>query len=282
MSDGAQPAIGFIGLGDQGLPIAQAIADNGYALHVWARRPQSLDGLKGFSYTAEDSVQALARVSDIVALCLSEDSDNLQVATDGGLLAAMRPGSILVNHGTGLPEATRHLADLAKPYGVTVVDAPVSGGHTVALARQLTTIAGGPDDAIERLTPVFKTFSKKVIHMGSTGAGQFGKLFNNTLMMMNHKNVIDVLALARQLDLPMAPLLDVLRSGSASSVALMAFGPSITPDNAEHLRELELIDMDLFSGAVTTLGDAAGDVVGRAVNGAQGLPELTAVIADAQ
>jgi hypothetical protein len=101
-------------------------------------------------------------------------------------------------------------------------------------------------------------------------------------MMMNHKNVIDVLALAGQLDLPLAPLLEVLRSGSASSVALMAFGPSITPDNAEHLRELEMIDMDLFAGAVTALGDAAGDVAARAVNGAEGLPKLTSLIANAQ
>lgn len=97
-------------------------------------------------------------------------------------------------------------------------------------------------------------------------------------MMMNHKKIIDVLALAKDLDLPMASLVEVLRSGSASSAALMAFGPAITLDNAEHLRTLELIDMDLFAGAVESLGDKAKAVVRQAVDGAQGLPELTRVI----
>ncbi|WP_133788636.1 NAD(P)-binding domain-containing protein [Kribbella sp. VKM Ac-2571] len=59
----------------------------------------------------------------------------------------------LVNHGTGLPQAAQTLADLAKPYGVAVLDAPVSGGHAVALARQLTTIVGGDKDVVERLEP---------------------------------------------------------------------------------------------------------------------------------
>jgi hypothetical protein len=73
-------------------------------------------------------------------------------------------------------------------------------------------------------------------------------------------------------------LVEVLRSGSASSTALMAFGPAITADNAEHLRTLELIDMDPFAGAVESLGDMVKVVVRQAVDGAQGLPELTRVI----
>lgn len=171
----------------------------------------------------------MAAASEFVALCLGEDSDNTELAVNGGLLTAMRRGAILINHGTGLPQAARGLADLAASYGIEVIDAPVSGGRAVAEARQLTTIAGGPSDAVEKATPIFSTFSKTVIYMGPTGAGQFGKLFNNTVMMMNHKNIIDVLALARALELPLPPLLDVLRSGSASSVALHAFGSSLLP-----------------------------------------------------
>lgn len=98
-----KPAVGWIGLGDQGTPMAQAIADDGYPLHVWARRPESLKALDGHAFTPHGSVAEMAAVSDVVGLCLREDSDNVQVATDGGLLAAMRPGTVLVNHGTGLP-----------------------------------------------------------------------------------------------------------------------------------------------------------------------------------
>ena len=88
---------------------------------------------------------------------------------------------------------------------------------------KLTTIVGADASAVARLMPVFETFSetfsKTVIHVGPTGSDQYGKLFNNA-PMMNHKNVIDALRLARSLDLPIRPLLDVLRSGSAARFAL--------------------------------------------------------------
>lgn len=272
-----RPTVGFIGLGDQGAPIAQAISDGGYPLHVWARRPESLTALDGDAFTPHPSIAELAAASDIVGLCLREDADNLQIAVEGGLLANMRPGTVLVNHGTGLPQAARELARLAEPHGVEVLDAPVSGGHAVALARQLTTIVGGEPRVVERLTPVFRTFSKEVIHVGPAGSGQYGKLFNNALMM-NHRNVIEVLRLAQALELPIHPLLDVLRSGSASSFALQAIGPSITSGNVHHLQPLELIDMELFSGAVDSLGEAAHAVIERAVAGASQLDELTAIV----
>jgi 3-hydroxyisobutyrate dehydrogenase-like beta-hydroxyacid dehydrogenase len=273
-----KPAVGWIGLGDQGTPMAQAIADNGYPLHVWARHPESLKALDGHAFIPHTSVAEMAAVSDVVGLCLRQDSDNVQVATDGGLLAAMRRGTVLVNHGTGLPQEARHLTELAAPYGVAVVDAPVAGGHAASYARQLTTIVGGDADVVHRLTPLFQTFSKTVIHIGEAGSGQYGKLFNNILMMMNHKNALDVLRLANGLDLPSPAMLQVLLSGSASSYALQAIGPSITASNVHHLVPLELIDVELFSGAVAALGDVARPVIDRATAGAEELDQLTAIV----
>ncbi|MFG1710812.1 NAD(P)-dependent oxidoreductase [Nonomuraea sp. M3C6] len=271
----SRPAVGFIGLGDQGVPIAQAIADAGYPLHVWARRPESLVVLEGRPHTSYDTMAEMAGAIDVLALCVREDSDIFALVEQGGLLESMRRGAVLVNHGTGLPTAAQRLRELATPYQIHVVDAPVSGGHEVAVARQLTTIAGGDKDAVELVAPIFGSFSKQVIHAGPAGAGQYAKLFNNAVMMMNHKNVLDALTVAQQLALPITPLLEVLRSGSASSFALAAFGPSITSRNAEHLRELELIDMDLFAAATENLGQERDTVVERAIAGAQGLVELT-------
>src|SRR6185437_4221436 len=273
-----KPAVGWIGLGDQGTPMAQAIADNGYQLHVWARHPESLKALDGHAFIPHTSVAEMAAVSDVVGLCLRQDSDNVQVATDGGLLSAMRRGTVLVNHGTGLPQEARHLTELPAPYGVAVVDAPVAGGHAASYARQLTTIVGGDADVVHRLTPLFQTFSKTVIHIGEAGSGQYGKLFNNILLMMNHKNALDVLRLANGLDLPSPAMLQVLLSGSASSYALQAIGPSITASNVHHLVPLELIDVGLFSGAVAALGDAARPVIDRATAGAEELDQLTAIV----
>ncbi|MGW3944367.1 NAD(P)-binding domain-containing protein [Streptomyces phaeochromogenes] len=110
--------------------------------------------------TAHETVAELAAASGVVALCLSEDSDTVEVADRDGWLRSMHHGAVLVNHGTGLPQAARELAQLAAAHGADVVDAPVSGGHAVAVARQLTTMVGGDQSAMERVTPVFETDSR--------------------------------------------------------------------------------------------------------------------------
>jgi 3-hydroxyisobutyrate dehydrogenase-like beta-hydroxyacid dehydrogenase len=273
----ALPAIGFVGFGDQGGPIARAIAEAGYPLHVWARRPQSLTALEGVPYIVHESLAELGASVDIVGLCLSEDMDNRQVLLEKGLLAALRAGSIVVNHGTGLPKEAEAVAALAAERGVQVVDAPVSGGRVGAVAKQLTTIVGGQTDAVERCRPVFETFSKLVVHMGPAGTGQVGKLINNTMLMANQKNIADLLGIAQSFGADLPGLVTVLRSGTASSTALQVLGSAIRPDNAEHLRRLQLVDMDIFAEAVQEMPDVH-TIVKRAIQGAQALPDLAALV----
>ncbi|MEU6345693.1 NAD(P)-dependent oxidoreductase [Streptomyces sp. NPDC046977] len=274
-----QPNIGWIGLGDQGAPMARAIADSGYPLQVWARRSNSLDALDGLPCTVHTSVAELGAASDIVGLCLREDSDIREVLTDGGLLAGMKPGSVIVNHGTGLPQFAGEMTGMAAAKGIHVLDAPVSGGNAGAVARQLTTMVGGDAQIVEQCRPVFETFSRKVTHMGPSGAGQLGKLMNNTLLMMNQRNVQDILGLAQDLHLDIAALVDLLCSGTGSSFALQALGGAVTTDNAEHLTTLQLIDMDIFDDAVRALGHSVPDITARAVEGARGLPGAARIVA---
>jgi 3-hydroxyisobutyrate dehydrogenase-like beta-hydroxyacid dehydrogenase len=270
--------VGFVGLGDQGAPIARAVAEGGFPLHVWSRRPSSLDALDGVLFTAHQTIAEMAAASDIVALCLSEDIDNRQLMIDGGLLAAMRPGAILVNHGTGLPRFAVWMTTTAAAREIDVLDAPVSGGHAGAVAKQLTTIVGGDPATLERARPVFETFSRKIAHMGPAGAGQVGKLINNALLMANQMNIDDMLGIARAMDVNIPELVGVLRSGTASSVALQVLGSAITVQNADHLSKLQLIDMDIFTEAFAALGTRTATITRRAVDGAKSLPRLAEVV----
>jgi 3-hydroxyisobutyrate dehydrogenase len=247
-------------------------------LHVWARRPSSLDTLDGVPYIAHDTVVDLGAASEIVGLCLNEDKDNRQLMLDAGLLAAMRSGSVLVNHGTGLPAFAVEMTKLAAEHGIDVLDAPVSGGRAGAIAKQLTTIVGGDAAVLQRVRPVIATFSKKVVYMGGAGTGQVGKLINNALLMANQKNIADLLGVAQRLDVDIPGLLDVLRSGSASSFALQALGTAVTPANAEHLRRIQLVDVDIFVDAVAGLGDSVAAINRRAIEGAEALPRLADLI----
>ncbi|MBJ2121963.1 NAD(P)-dependent oxidoreductase [Arthrobacter sp. MSA 4-2] len=270
-NDGAL-RVGWVGLGDQGAPMARAITEAGFELHIWVRRDSSLAALEGLPYIRHATLADLGAVSDVVGLCLREDSDIEDVLTTGGLLDSMRPGTILINHGTGLPGYASSLADRAARAGVVVLDAPVSGGRPGAEAKRLTTIVGGPEQALDKVRPVLESFSATIAHMGPTGTGQTGKLINNALLMMNQRNVQDILVLARGLDLDLRALMSLLLAGTARSFALEALAGAVTTDNAEHLRTLQVIDMDIFTEAMTTLGQDVAELDAYARSGAQGLP----------
>nr|WP_211244147.1 NAD(P)-dependent oxidoreductase [Actinospica robiniae] len=274
--------IGWIGLGDQGAPMARAIAGAGESLHVWARRSRSLTALEGLPRTIHESVAELGRASDVVGLCLREDADIQDVLTGGGLLESMKPGSVIVNHGTGLPQFAAKMTELAAAKGIQVLDAPVSGGNAGAVARRLSTMVGGSAEIFERCRPIFETFSKKVTYMGPTGSGQLSKLMNNTLLMMNQRNVQEILGLAKDLGLEIEALVDILLAGSGSSFALQALGGPVTTDNAEHLSTLQLIDMEIFDAAVKALGRDVPDMTRQAVEGAHGLALAARLVAGDQ
>jgi 3-hydroxyisobutyrate dehydrogenase-like beta-hydroxyacid dehydrogenase len=267
-----QPSVGFIGLGDQGLPMATAIAEAGFPLHAWARRPTSLDGLRGVPHVRHDDVRDLAASCDIVGLCVSTDEDVLQLAS--GLLGALRPGAVVVNHGTGLPANAVRLTEMFAPTGVEVLDAPVSGGRPAAEERRLTTLVGGPRTAVERCEPVFASFSRHIVHLGDAGAGQTAKLFNNALLGMNQANIAEIVDLAARLGLDVGRLVEALKLGSASSAALTLLNTMVTLDNVEHLSRVEALDMELFDAAMREADVDPGAVTERGTAGARGLSRL--------
>ncbi|MFJ4715673.1 NAD(P)-dependent oxidoreductase [Streptomyces sp. NPDC088785] len=266
------PVVGFIGLGDQGLPMARAIAGAGFPLRVWARRPASLEPLADVPHEAADSVEALAAACDVVALCVGTDEDVERLV--GQMLPRLREGAVVVNHGTGVPATAARLAERCSARGVAVLDAPVSGGRPAAEEKRLICMVGGPHSAAERCRPVFEAFSAHVVHLGPSGAGQTAKLFNNALLMLNQRSIADIVTLAARMDVELGPLVEVLELGSASSAALSLLNTMVRPDNVEHLSQVEALDMELFDRAVRDAGTDPGEVTERGLSGARGLPAL--------
>src|ERR1700722_2762806 len=145
MRSDSPPVVGFIGLGDQGLPMAEAIAEAGFALQAWARRQEVFGDPRPGAFARQATATGLAAAGDLVAVCVSTDEAVLDLATT--IMPAMRPGAIFVNHGTGTPANAVALATLGARHGVGVIDAPVSGGRPGAEARALTTLASGEEHA---------------------------------------------------------------------------------------------------------------------------------------
>jgi 3-hydroxyisobutyrate dehydrogenase-like beta-hydroxyacid dehydrogenase len=242
--------IGFIGLGDQGAPMAQAIAEAGWPLHVWARHPRSLAVLADTPYTTHDRVTDLGRACDIVGLCMTDDSDVREILEDHGLLASLPANGIVVNHGTGDPEAAATLAQRVREQGHELLDAPVSGGRPAAERHTLTTFVGGHSDTAQRSRPVFEAFSSTIAYMGPSGTGQLAKLLNNASLLANLKNVEDIIAIGTSLGINPRNLVDALKTGSGSSFALQFLAGEISPEMAAHLPELWHKDIGHFSDAI--------------------------------
>ena len=213
--------IGFIGLGSQGGPMARRIIEAGYPTTLWARRPETLEPFADTAAKVAESPAELGAVSDLVCLCVVGDID-IDEITGGahGLLAGLKPGSVIAVHSTVHPETCKELANKAGAQGISVIDAPVSGGGPAAADGRLLVMVGGDADVVERCRPVFETYADPVVHLGELGSGQTTKLLNNLLVTANLATAATALSLAQALGVSPDRLTEVVSRSSGNSFAL--------------------------------------------------------------
>jgi 3-hydroxyisobutyrate dehydrogenase-like beta-hydroxyacid dehydrogenase len=157
----------------------------------------------------------------MVAVCVTTD-DDVRTVTLGadGLLAAMAPGSSLAVHSTVHPDTVAAVHAAGAAAGVSVLDAPVSGGNAGARAGTMAVLLGGEPDVIERWRPVFATFATTVEVLGGIGAGQRAKLVNNALSAVTLAASLDALQAAEELGLDRDAAYRVMRASSGDSFML--------------------------------------------------------------
>jgi 3-hydroxyisobutyrate dehydrogenase len=217
--------VGFIGLGSQGAPMARRIAEAGVPTTLWARRPASLEPFGDTAAKVAGSPAELAASSDLVCLCVVGDADVEEITGgDDGVLAGLKPGGVIALHSTVHPKTCLKLAEKAGAQGVSVIDAPVSGGAPAVAERRLLVMVGGDADVVERCRPVFETYADPVVHLGDLGSGLTTKLLNNLLFTANLGTAATTLALGEALGVLPDRLSDVISRGSGSSFALNALG----------------------------------------------------------
>ena len=213
--------VGFIGLGSQGGPMARRIVDGGFELTLWARRPASLEPYADTAAKSASTPAELGAASDLVCLCVVGDDDVREVLTgDSGVLAGLQPGGIVAIHSTVHPDTCRELAETAAAQGVTLIDAPVSGGAPAVEQGTLMVMVGGEDDVVDKVHPVFATYSDAIVHLGALGSGQVAKILNNLLFSANLGAAMSTLELGDALGIPRDRLCEVLHRGSATSKAV--------------------------------------------------------------
>ncbi|MFB9323847.1 NAD(P)-dependent oxidoreductase [Cryptosporangium minutisporangium] len=220
---GPRPRVGFIGLGSQGGPMARRIVESGYPTTLWARRPESLKPYADTAATVADSPAALAKASDVVCLCVVDDAGVREIGDE--VLSGLAEGGVIVVHSTVHPDTCRALAEKAARQGVTLIDAPVSGGGHAAAEQRLLVMVGGDEATLEKVRPVFETYANPILHLGPVGAGQVAKILNNLLFTAHLGVAESAYALGRELGVDLAALAKVFGSGSGNSFAASAVLP---------------------------------------------------------
>ncbi len=200
--------------------MARRIVDEGFPLTLWARRPGSLAPFADSAASVAATPALLGAASDVVGICVVADADVEAVLLGpDGVLAGMSAGGVIAIHSTVHPDTCRRMADQAAGHGVSVVDAPVSGGGMAAQARQLLVMVGGDQAAVDRCRPVFETFADPIVHLGPLGRGQMAKLLNNLVFTAQIKTALDTYDLADRLGMDRQAVARVLASGSGGSRA---------------------------------------------------------------
>jgi 3-hydroxyisobutyrate dehydrogenase len=222
MTAGA-PTVGFIGLGNQGAPMARALIDAGYDTVLWARRPSSLEPFTGIARIAASPAE-LAATADLIGVCVTGDDDVIEVASGAdGLLAGVTPATTVLIHSTVHPRTCRQLGARFSQCNAHLLDAPVSGGGEAACARRLLVMVGGDHGAFAAAAPVLSAFGDPIVYLGALGSGQLAKLLNNLLFAATMGLVHDTAAVADQLGVDSAALLELLEHASGRSYAAQVY-----------------------------------------------------------
>ncbi len=229
--------VAFLGLGVMGYPMAGHLATTGHSVTVYNRSPAKADGwLAEFKNTAgahaAQATPALAsRSADIVFCCVGND-DDLRSVTLGqnGAFAAMKKGSIFVDHTTASASIARELATAAKAAGIHFIDAPVSGGQGGAQNGLLTVMCGGDADQFEFIKPVAMAFSRAVTLLGESGAGQLAKMVNQVCIAGLVQGLSEAIAFGQKAGLDMSQVLDVIGKGAAQSWQMDNRGKTMVAD----------------------------------------------------
>jgi len=242
-------AVGFIGLGNMGQPMALNLAKHGFPLVVHDIDPAKVEPLRARGATVVESPAGVAAATDrTISMVETTAQAESVIAGERGIVHAAKPRHIVISMSTIDPLAARRLADTLAARGIAMLDAPVSGGTERAKSGELSIIAGGDAATFEACRDLFKAMGTKIFHVGGLGQGLAMKLVNNMLVQVNMVAVAEALVLGVKAGLDPKTIYEVVRVSTGTSSAferggarMLArdFSPAGTVDISFKDQELE-------------------------------------------
>jgi 3-hydroxyisobutyrate dehydrogenase len=286
-------AIGFIGLGNMGGPMAANLVKAGHEVTGFDLSAAALDQLTAAGGKRAASAAAAAAAGEIVITMLPAGPHVRAVYLgDGGVLASARKGSLLIDCSTIDVETARAVGKAAAEGGYAMLDAPVSGGVGGATAGTLTFMVGGTAADFARAEPVLQKMGKTIVHAGPSGNGQAAKICNNMILGISMIAVCEGFALAEKLGLDAQRLFDISAKSSGQCWSMTNYCPvpgpvPSSPANRDYkagfTAEMMLKDLKLAqqaaqgAGATTPMGANAAALYGLMVNAGNGAADFSAM-----
>lgn len=210
--------IGFIGLGAMGQPMSKRLLDAGYPLVVYDLRKEAIDALVQKGAEAASSVKEVAEnCRKVITIVPNSEAVEQVVFGPHGLLEAAQTGDILMEMTSAYPPSTLKVHQALSARGISMIDAPVSGGVVGAEAGTLSIMVGGDEKIFEACRPLLSVLGKNLFYMGKIGSGHAIKAINNFLSATTMAATSEAIILATQLGLSPQRVIEVLQVSTGRS-----------------------------------------------------------------
>ena len=217
--------IGFVGLGNMGLPMALNLAKGGHEVTGFDISEKANEAATASSLPISESLENCVADKDVVVTMLPEGSHVKAIyCDDGGILDSVSH-ALLVDCSTIDVETARQVAASASERGLSMVDAPVSGGVAGATAGTLTFMVGGEERIYTRVEPILAAMGSTIVHAGGAGNGQAAKICNNMMLGIQMISVGEAFVLAEKLGLDHEKLFQISSNASGQCWSLTKYCP---------------------------------------------------------
>jgi 3-hydroxyisobutyrate dehydrogenase-like beta-hydroxyacid dehydrogenase len=240
--------IAFIGTGIMGEPMARNLLKAGFHVTVHSRTKSKADKLVADGALWTDSPAQAAANSDVVITCVTDTPDvKMILLGKGGVIESAKPGLICIDMSTISPAATKETGEVLAAKGVTLIDAPISGGQIGAIEGKLAIMCGGEKAAFEKIHHILEAMGRTITYCGPSGCGQMTKLVNQVMVIHTIMSIAEGFAFAEKAGLDLKTTWDVTSAGAASSHSLKVLGQKILAGDFKpaFMVDLQLKDLHL-------------------------------------
>ena len=239
-------AVGFIGVGNMGNPMAFNVLKAGFPMAVFDLNGKAMDNLVDAGAKRAGSAREVVDHAEILLTSLPASPDVEAMYLDaGGLVERAKPGTILIDLSSVLPSTPRKIEPRAKSRGVHFLEAPVSGGVSGARAATLAIMVGGDAEPLKRAEPVLRAIGPNIFHVGPVGAGNTVKAINNMMACVNGVAMMEGLVLGVKAGLDPMTIYEVVKASSGGSKALERIPRALIPRDFEPGFKVALMNKDL-------------------------------------